>query len=202
VLREDPENENILYLGTDNGAYVSFNQGQSWEVFSKGFPAVAIHDMAIQPEAKHLLLGTHGRSIYKADIAPLQKMNASKMNQSIVLFDMESMRYSDRWGSSYGAWYDVYEPSTTITFYTNASGEKTIKILSDNNIELSSIKVNADKGFNYANYDLTITESGKTEWIKDNSSLEIKQADNGKYYLPKGKYTIQIDDEKTTLEIK
>ncbi|HEX9825413.1 MAG TPA: glycosyl hydrolase, partial [Flavobacteriaceae bacterium] len=194
VLREDPENENILYLGTDNGAYVSFNQGQSWEVFSKGFPAVAIHDMAIQPEAKHLLLGTHGRSIYKADIAPLQKMNASKMNQSIVLFDMESMRYSDRWGSSYGAWYDVYEPSTTITFYTNASGEKTIKILSDNNIELSSIKVNADKGFNYANYDLTITESGKTEWIKDNSSLEIKQADNGKYYLPKGKYTIQIDD--------
>jgi photosystem II stability/assembly factor-like uncharacterized protein len=202
VLREDPENENILYLGTDNGAYVSFNQGQSWEVFSKGFPAVAIHDMAIQPEAKHLLLGTHGRSIYKADIAPLQKMDASKMDRSIVLFEIESMRYSSRWGHSFGAWNDPYEPSTTITFYANASGEKTIKIFSENNVELNSIRINSDKGFNYANYDLTITESGKTEWIKDNSSLEIKQADNGKYYLPKGKYTIQIDDEKTTLEIK
>jgi hypothetical protein len=171
-------------------------------VFSKGFPAVAIHDMAIQPEAKHLLLGTHGRSIYKADIAPLQKMDASKMDRSIVLFEIESMRYSSRWGHSFGAWNDPYEPSTTITFYANASGEKTIKIFSENNVELNSIRINSDKGFNYANYDLTITESGKTEWIKDNSSLEIKQADNGKYYLPKGKYTIQIDDEKTTLEIK
>jgi hypothetical protein len=202
VIKEDPENENVLYLGTDNGAYVTFNQGQSWEVFSTGFPAVAIHDMAVQPEAKHLLLGTHGRSIYKADIAPLQKMNASKMDQSIVLFDMESMRYSGRWGRSFGVWSDPYEPSTTITFYSNTSGEKTVNILSENNFELNSIKVNAEKGFNYANYDLTITESGKAGWLESNSSLEINKADNGKYYLPKGKYTVQIDDEKTTLEIK
>ena len=132
VIREDPENENILYLGTDNGAYVSFNQGQSWEAFSNGFPSVAIHDIAVQPEAKHLLLGTHGRSIYKAGIAPLQKMDASKLNQSIVLFDVEGMRYSGRWGNSFGAWYDAYEPSTTIAFYVNASDEKTIKIFSEN----------------------------------------------------------------------
>jgi photosystem II stability/assembly factor-like uncharacterized protein len=202
VIKEDPENENILYLGTDNGAYVSFNQGQSWEVFSKGFPAVAIHDMAIQPEAKHLLLGTHGRSIYKADIAPLQKMNASKMNQSIVLFDVEGMRYSGRWGSSRGTWSDNFEQSTSIAFYTNTSGEKTIKILNEKDIELNSIKVNAEKGFNYTNYDLTLTESAKTAMLESDTSLEINAADNGKYYLPKGKYTVQIDDEKTTLEIK
>jgi hypothetical protein len=67
---------------------------------------------------------------------------------------------------------------------------------------LNSIKVNAEKGFNYANYDLTITESGKAGWLESNSSLEINKADNGKYYLPKGKYTVQIDDEKTILEIK
>ncbi len=202
VIREDPSNENILYIGTDNGAYVSLNQGQSWEAFSNGFPSVAIHDMVIQPEAKHLLLGTHGRSIYKADIAPLQKMDASKMNQNIVLFDIESMRYSGRWGHSFGAWNNAFEPSTTVAFYSNSSGEKTINILSENNIVLNSIKVNADKGFNYADYDLTITESGKTEWLENDSSLEIKKADNGKYYLPKGKYTVQIDSEKTTLEIK
>lgn len=202
VIREDPKNENILYVGTDNGAYVSFNQGQSWEAFSKGFPSVAIHDLAIQPEANHLLLGTHGRSIYKADIAPLQKMDASKMNQDIALFDIESMRYSGRWGSSFGAWYDTYEPSTSIAFYTNTSEEKTIKIFSENNIELNSIKVTADKGFNYANYDLTVTESSKEAWLKEDAKLEIKKAANGKYYLPKGKYTVQIDSEKTTLEVK
>ena len=202
VIKEDPHNENVLYLGTDNGAYVSFNQGQSWEAFSKGFPSVAIHDMVIQPEAKHLLLGTHGRSIYKADIAPLEKMDASKLNQDIVLFDIESIRASGRWGNSFGMWGNAFEPSTTIAFYTNGSGEKTIKIYSENNIELNSVNVKADKGFNYAEFDLTMTESSKNDLIKENANLEINKAANGKYYLPKGKYMVQIDGEKTTLEIK
>jgi hypothetical protein len=202
VIKEDPENENVLYLGTDNGAYVTFNQGQSWEAFSNGFPSVAIHDMVIQPEAKDLILGTHGRSIYKANIEPLEKMDASKLNQSIVLFDVESMRFSGRWGNSFGAWYDAFEPSTTFTFYSNSSGEKTIKILNEKDIELNSIKLNADIGFNYANYDLTMTEDGRTALMNENQDLDIKKAKNEKYYLPKGKYTIQIEGEKTILEIK
>ena len=202
VIKEDPENENILYLGTDNGAYVSFNQGQSWEAFSSGFPNVAIHDMVIQPEAKHLLLGTHGRSIYKADIAPLQKMNASKLNQDLVLFDVEGQRFSGRWGRSFGAWGNPFEPSADIAFYSSVSSERIIKILSENGLELNSITVNADRGFNYAKYDLTLAESAKTALTDGDSKLEINKADNGKYYLPKGKYTIQIGGEKTTLEIK
>ena len=149
-----------------------------------------------------LLLGTHGRSVYKANIAPLEKMDASNMGRDLVLFDVGSVHYSDRWGSSWGEWSDAFEPSTTVVFYTNSPGEKTIKILSENNIELNSIKVNADKGFNYADYDLTLTESGKTALMNDNPDLEIKKAPNDKYYLPKGKYTVQIEGEKTTLEIE
>lgn len=202
VIREDPVNENILYLGTDNGAYVSFDQGQSWEAFNNGFPSVAIHDMAIQPDAKDLLLGTHGRSIYKASIASLQEMTPSKMNQDIVLFDLESIRFSGRWGNSFGTWYDAFEPSTSIVFYAKNSGKQTIKILAENNIELKSIEVDADKGFNYVDYDLTMTESGKTALTNDKTDLEIKKASNDKYYVPKGKYTIQINDQKTNLEIK
>lgn len=202
VIKEDPENENILYLGTDNGAYVTFNQGQSWEAFNNGLPNVAIHDLVIQPEAKDLLLGTHGRSIYKANVASLQKMDTSKLNQSIVLFDVEGMRYSNRWGSSFGAWYDAYEPSTTIAFYSNAHSEKTINILSENNIELNTIDVKADKGFNYVKYDITMTDEGRTALMKENPDLDIKKAKNDKYYLPKGKYSVQIDGEKTTLDLK
>ncbi|MGM5469042.1 WD40/YVTN/BNR-like repeat-containing protein [Flavobacteriaceae bacterium LMO-SS05] len=201
VICEDPKNENILYLGTDNGAYVSFNQGQSWEAFSHGLPSVAIHDLVIQPEAKHLLLGTHGRSIYKADISALESMDASKMNQDLVLFDIKSTRYSSRWGNSFGAWSKAFEPSISIAFFSNTSSEKTIKILSENNIELNSITIPVDKGFNYANYDLTLTETGRTNWLQDNATLELKKSENGNYYLPKGKYTIQIENEKTTLEI-
>ena len=49
--------------------------GSSWQSFSKNLPNVAVHDLVIQPKAKHLILGTHGRSLYKANIAPLQIIN-------------------------------------------------------------------------------------------------------------------------------
>mgnify|MGYP001241228132 FL=1 len=76
VIKEDPVNQDLLYLGTDNGAYASFNRGETWEVFSKELPNVAVHDLVIQPQAKHLVLGTHGRSLYVADISLLQKLNS------------------------------------------------------------------------------------------------------------------------------
>jgi hypothetical protein len=63
---EDNVNENILYLGTDNGLYVSLNKVQSWEDFSNGMPNVAVHDVVIQKKAKDLVVGTHGRSFIKS----------------------------------------------------------------------------------------------------------------------------------------
>ena len=202
VICEDSSSENILYLGTDNGAYVSFNQGESWEIFSNGVPNVAVHDIVIQPEAKDLLLATHGRSIYKANIAPLQKMNADMKEKAITIFDVSSTRYSSRWGSSWSQWLEAYDPEKTIQFYSNSKGQKTIKILSENGTELNSMKVDADKGFNYVDYNLDITKKGRKALLKENTNIDIIEKSNGKYYLPKGIYTIQIEDVKTKLEIK
>ncbi|PIA79247.1 glycosyl hydrolase [Gaetbulibacter sp. 4G1] len=201
VIKEDSKNENILYLGTDNSAYVSFNNGLQWEVFSKGLPSVAVHDIVVQSKANDLLLGTHGRSIYKTNIAHFQKMNASKMNQSIVLFDIEDVKYSTRWGSSFRAWSKVNEPSINIKFYTNKAEEKEIKILSENNSELAQIKVKSDKGFNNFDYDLAISEKAQKTLMKENTSVKINKADNGKYYLPKGIYTVQIESDKKAFEV-
>jgi len=50
VIKEDTTSDNMLYLGTDNGAYVSFNRGDTWELFSNGVPNVAVHDIVIHPE--------------------------------------------------------------------------------------------------------------------------------------------------------
>lgn len=202
VIREDPKNENILFVGTDNGAYVSFNRGNSWEAFSNGLPNVAVHDIAIQSEANDLLLGTHGRSIYLAHIDALQTMNIDKMNSAITLFDVQSINYSTRWGDSFGSWTKPYEPSVDIQFYANSSAKQTLKILSDKDIELQRKDIEADKGFNIVTYDLTLTENGRKALIKEDKDLQIAKAKNDKYYLPKGKYTIQIGDQKTNLEIK
>ena len=202
VIREDTENENLLYLGTDNGAYVSFDRGATWEAFSNGLPNVAIHDIVIQPEAKDLLLGTHGRSIYKANIAPLQQMNTDLKSKEITIFSMSSVRHSGRWGSSWSKWLDAFEPQKTIQFYSNTSGEKTIKILSENDSELNTIKVNVDKGFNYVDYNLELTKKGRKSLMKEDTSIDINEASNGKYYLPKGNFKVKIGDSESQFEIK
>ncbi|WP_299121683.1 sialidase family protein [uncultured Winogradskyella sp.] len=202
VIKEDSENENLLYLGTDNGAYVSFDMGNSWEVFSNGVPNVAVHDIVVQPEAKHLLLGTHGRSIYKADISSLQKMNSDLKSKPITFFDLSPVRHSSRWGSSFSQWSDAFEPEKTIQFYSNSSGKKTIKILSEKGSELKRMSVDADRGFNYVDYNLEITEKGKKALMKEDSKIDFRETGNKKQYLPKGIYFVEIDDVKTKLVIK
>ncbi len=76
VLREDPYYENILYLGTDNGLYVSLNKGESFMSLGK-LPPVPVHDIAIQKGAKEIVVGTHGRSIYIASLKDIYEENAS-----------------------------------------------------------------------------------------------------------------------------
>jgi hypothetical protein len=201
VIREDPSKENLLFLGTDNGAYVSFNMGASWEAFSNGIPNVAIHDMVIQPEAKDLLLGTHGRSIYKTNIEALQTIDTEKTTSDITFIDLEPVKYSSRWGSSWSSWSESFEPKINIQFYSNSSGNKALKILSEKGAVLNSISVDVEKGFNYVDFNLEITEKGKKALAKEDSTISFKETGNKKNYLPQGIYSVEIDKVKTTLEI-
>ena len=74
VIREDPKDENILYVGTDGGLYVSFDKGNSFMIWNKGLPrSVPIHDIAIQQRENEIVLGTHGRSLYIAKLDEIQK---------------------------------------------------------------------------------------------------------------------------------
>lgn len=79
VVREDPKNENILYVGTDGGLYVSFNRGQSFMLWNSGMPkSVPVHDIAIQERENEIVLGTHGRSIYVAKLEDVQGLQTDK----------------------------------------------------------------------------------------------------------------------------
>jgi len=79
VIREDPKNDSILYVGTDGGLYVSFDAGNSFMVWNKGLPkSVPIHDIAIQQRENEIVLGTHGRSIYIAKLDEVQKKAMKK----------------------------------------------------------------------------------------------------------------------------
>lgn len=79
VIREDPKNENILYVGSDGGLYVSFNRGQSFMMWNAGLPnSVPVHDIAIQERENEIVLGTHGRSIYIAKLDDVQGLQKDK----------------------------------------------------------------------------------------------------------------------------
>ena len=191
VIREDSENENVLYLGTDNGAYVSFNRGNSWEVFSEGLPNVAVHDLVVQSKAKHLVVGTHGRSIYIADISLLQDLSEENM-KSVQLAEIESIRASRRWGSTgFNQFGDYFEPSMMLQFFTPSSGEVSILIKTDDGKELNNLKVDASKGINVVDYNVSISEKGAK--VLEKGGTNVNKAPNGNYYLPKGTYNIVIN---------
>jgi photosystem II stability/assembly factor-like uncharacterized protein len=78
VIREDPKSENILYIGTDQGLYVTVDAGVSSFAWVSTLPRVAIHDIAIQERENDIVLGTHGRSLYIASLNEVQKMATDK----------------------------------------------------------------------------------------------------------------------------
>ena len=79
VVREDPKNDSILYVGTDGGLYVSFDSGNSFMMWNGGLPkSVPIHDIAIQTRENEIVLGTHGRSLYVTKLDDIQKLQKDR----------------------------------------------------------------------------------------------------------------------------
>jgi hypothetical protein len=86
VVREDPANRDLLFLGSDVGAYVSTDRGGSWQRFMTGLPTVPVHDLEIHPRDRELIAATHGRSIWIVDVAPLEQMNNGLMARGTTFF--------------------------------------------------------------------------------------------------------------------
>jgi hypothetical protein len=86
VVREDPVNRDLLFVGTDVGAYASLDRGQSWQRFMTGLPTVPVHDLQIHPRDHELIAGTHGRSIWIVDIAPLEQLTREVASRPVHLF--------------------------------------------------------------------------------------------------------------------
>ena len=78
VIIEDVKHEDILYVGTDNGLYTSFNKGVTFMNMSHNLPNVPIHDLVIQTRENELVVGTHGRSIFITKLNDVYKNYAEK----------------------------------------------------------------------------------------------------------------------------
>ena len=79
VVRQDPREPNLLYAGTENALWISYDRGGRWERLQAGFPVVPVYDIHVHPAANDLLVATHGRGFYVLDdLAPLQQLAAAR----------------------------------------------------------------------------------------------------------------------------
>jgi len=75
VIREDPTNPGVLYLGTDFGAFVSSNGGQRWAVLGGNLPSVQVSDLQYQPRDHVIVISTYGRGMWALDATRLRTTN-------------------------------------------------------------------------------------------------------------------------------
>ncbi len=92
VIKEDPKNPNVLYVGTDYGAYVSIDNGETWEALSHGMPTTFVHDITISEETDILVAGTHGRGVYALDVRPIQGLTDEVVAAGRHMFEPESVQ--------------------------------------------------------------------------------------------------------------
>ncbi|GMN09258.1 hypothetical protein MTsPCn9_02860 [Croceitalea sp. MTPC9] len=133
---EDPVNPNLVFLGTDDGLYISFDAGNKWQKWTEGFPTVSTKDLVIQPREHDLVIGTFGRAAWVLDdIRPLRALasNKSILSKDIKLFDSPvayQAAYQQPTGSRFGgdALYNAENKKggAMITYYLK-EGKKDMK---------------------------------------------------------------------------
>jgi len=86
-IREDPVRRGLLYAGTENGLYVSFNDGEKWEPLQANLPRVPVYWMVVQEHFNDLVVGTYGRGFWILDdLTPIQQMKQEVRDANASLF--------------------------------------------------------------------------------------------------------------------
>ena len=99
TLREDPENENLLLLGTEFSIWASLDRGANWSRINNNLPTVAIHEIAFVPSRSEIVVATHGRSLWTLDITPLRQMTSEILAAEAHLFPPND---TVRWAAELG----------------------------------------------------------------------------------------------------
>jgi hypothetical protein len=213
VVKEDPKRRGLLYLGTEGGLYVSFDDGAHWQDFQSDMPRAPVYWLVVQERFNDLVIATYGRGFYIVDdITPLRTMNAESMAGDINLFPMRDAYrfraveapYST--GTEKGVNYGETAPyGAALTFWLKSAGKTdsaTITVADASGAKVHTWKVPVKTGLNRTWWDLT---SDRTAEVKIRVSplyspwlpvgLDGKTAPGfGRYAIlePPGKYTATV----------
>jgi photosystem II stability/assembly factor-like uncharacterized protein len=162
VIHEDPQKGGFLYLGTDQGGvYGSFDDGASWLSLRADLPTTPVHDIAVQDRERELVIATHGRSVFKLDLAPVLDFTPEVAAKDGHLFSIrpallpQSRDYGGDW---------AYETRRTAVFHYFLKNERpvTIRILGEKDKLVKTFSAPGGTGLNAAEWDLGIEADPQT----------------------------------------
>lgn len=94
VVREDPRNPELVYVGTELGIFASWTRGERWLDLRLGLPRVAVRDIFVHPRDNDLIIGTHGRSVFILDdLAPLQDLGRAVASEAWLFAPRQATRF-------------------------------------------------------------------------------------------------------------
>jgi photosystem II stability/assembly factor-like uncharacterized protein len=157
VIREHHQNPDLLFLGTEFQVWVSNSGGDSWTSMKLDMPTTPVHDMKIQERDNDLVVATHGRGIYVADIAPLVELTPAILAREIHLFEPEpEIRWisTDRTNYAFSNFAGESEaPGASLYFYLRDAGAVTLTVY-QGQLPVRVIESDASAGINVVQWDL------------------------------------------------
>ncbi len=157
VIREDPKASHLLYLGTDSGVFVSLNRGASWTPMTGGLPRVAVQDLVVEPRSGDLVVGTHGRSVFVAEAAPLRKLKEGTPSASLIAFPVKPVKESLRRGYGENPWVPFFriDPSVQIAYWAKGGEPVKLSVVDENGMTWKELEGTSVRGMNVVEYDLS-----------------------------------------------
>ncbi len=209
VVREDPVDADVIYVGTDRGVYVSLDRGANWQALQGNLPNVPVHDLAVHPRERELIAGTHGRSAWILDVLPVQELTPAVRDTPLKLFPVEDVQADRDWRSRPALWFDesAYLPKLEGTYWAKAAGEVTLSVLDEDKHPLRELKFDVKRGVNTWSWDLLVDKdlalsAEQARLAKDKDAKEPVNLSRTPYaesvrlghrlFVVPGKYTLRL----------
>ncbi|MGR4064847.1 MAG: VPS10 domain-containing protein [Vulcanimicrobiaceae bacterium] len=205
TIRPDIRNKDVLYLGTEENIWISFDAGGSWQLLKNDLPAASIRDIRIQPDFDDLVIATHGRSIYVMDdVTPLQDFKRAQAAGVWLFKPRTSYEYNQRSDTEFvGTKFAASNPplGVPISYYQSAPAKsppkldildasgRTIKtIQGTSNLDDKVVSnVPNETGINRYVWDFSI--DGPTKW--KGATPDYQTSDSGPA-VPPGTYAVRL----------
>jgi len=178
VVREDPKNKNVLYVGTDIGAYVSIDGGKAWNVLAKDFPSTFVHDMVIHPREDILLAATHGRGMWAMDVRYIQSLTEENLAKGVYFYDVEDVKLPQR----RRGWFRAAAPLVKITYFLKSAQDVKLVVLDESDKVVKELEAPGDAGLQFVEWDLK----------KETAEKEKKEEESQPDFVEPGKYKIRL----------